>query len=148
MAVYVARIEAARLDGAQLLGIGAEIFADPSLDARARQLLIARAAANRSGAPHEHTRCRQQRAERCAYCLKGPGPGLSAADGRWFGDACSLWRDRDGRPAAPVPPDQWQFVGTQLVERAVGGQQHLCASCVARHSPGTGAERTGAIWRA
>jgi hypothetical protein len=130
---YVARIDAARLDGAQLLGIGAEVFVDAHLSARQREMLIARAAAsNRPGYPHEHAVCRGNEAARCPYCLKGPGPGLAADGGRWFDDAAFTWRNRHARPIAPVPPEEWRFVSPELVERTIRGRVlRLCMSCAA-----------------
>jgi hypothetical protein len=130
----VARIDAARLDGAQLLGIGAEVFVDTGLTPRQRQMLIARAAvANRPDSPHEHTRCQRDAAGRCALCFKGSGPGLAASDGRWFDDATFTWRDRDGRPAAAVPPHAWRFVAVEPVAAGDAGRsQRRCASCTVR----------------
>jgi hypothetical protein len=116
-------------------------------------MLVARAAgANTPRGAMDQARSggEAERGERCAFCLKGPGPGLTASRGRWFDADALLWRDQHGRLTTPAPREEQRHTRSDLVERTIGGQPYRhCQGCAVRHDlePGEATAR-GERWRA
>ena len=76
----------------------------------------------------------RERRERCRFCLKGTGPGLTASGGRWFDTDTLVWRDARAQIIPPVPAHEQWHTRTDLVTRTIGGRQYrLCMGCAVAH---------------